>query len=50
MPIEKQYKGRLLLLPDFTYIKPIDGNLPIKALLKWEEELLAKWDLSMSFT
>ncbi|WP_428908923.1 DUF2487 family protein [Niallia sp. Krafla_26] len=40
-PLEKQFKGRLLLLPSFTYLKPKEGDLPIELLLNWEEELRA---------
>ncbi|WP_338470081.1 DUF2487 family protein [Niallia sp. XMNu-256] len=40
VPLEKQFKGRLLLLPRFTYLKGIERDLPFDYLLKWESELL----------
>lgn len=40
IPIEKQFKGRLLVLPEFTYLKSKEGELPIQTLLKWEEAIL----------
>lgn len=40
IPIEKQYKGRLLLLPGFTYLKSEEEDPPIQTLLKWEDALI----------
>lgn len=38
--IEKQFKGRIFLLPGFVYIKGNEGSL--KALQEWENTLLDK--------
>jgi hypothetical protein len=40
IPIEKKFKGRLLLLPAFTYLKSEEEELPIETLLKWEDAIL----------
>lgn len=38
--LEKQFKGRLLLLPGYSYLKNPEGEMPIEDLLKWEEEIM----------
>lgn len=37
--LEKQFKGRMVLLPHYTYINPSYDD-ELKQLKKWEEELL----------
>ena len=38
--LEKQFKGRLLLLPGYSYLKKSEGEMPVEDLLKWEEEIM----------
>lgn len=38
--LEKQFKGRLLLLPGYSYLKNPEGEMPIEDLLKWEKEIM----------
>ncbi|WP_079509543.1 YpiF family protein [Mesobacillus jeotgali] len=38
--LEKQFRGRIFLLPDFVYIKENEGSL--NALKEWENTLLDK--------
>ena len=38
--LEKQFKGRLLLLPGYSYLKNLEGEMPVEDLLKWEEEIM----------
>ncbi|UYZ20563.1 YpiF family protein [Mesobacillus jeotgali] len=38
--LEKQFRGRIFLLPDFVYIKENEGSL--NALKEWENTLLEK--------
>lgn len=38
--LERQFKGRIFLLPGYSYIKNNSGNLD--ALLAWEKDLLDK--------
>jgi hypothetical protein len=38
--LEKQFKGRLLLLPGYSYLTNLEGEMPVEDLLKWEEEIM----------
>jgi uncharacterized protein DUF2487 len=38
--LEKQFKGRLLLLPGYSYLINSEGEMPVEDLLKWEEEIM----------
>lgn len=38
--LEKQFKGRLLLLPGYSYLKTSEGEMPVEDLLKWEAEIM----------
>jgi hypothetical protein len=38
--LEKQFKGRVLLVPGYSYLKKLEGEMPVEDLLKWEEEIM----------
>lgn len=38
--LEKQFKGRLMMLPGFTYLKSTNGDELCNTLLNWEQEFL----------
>lgn len=40
--LERQFKGRIILLPGFTYIKKENVDESFNQLLQWEKELLEK--------
>jgi len=37
--IERQFKGRILMLPAFPYILSSEGDVPIHELFNWEAEI-----------
>mgnify|MGYP001446107887 CR=1 FL=1 len=47
-PLERQFKGRLLMLPGFTYVKEMDEPKLVQHLKEWEDELL-KQDFKFIF-
>jgi hypothetical protein len=38
--LERQFKGRLIMLPGFTYLKSTNGDELYNTLLNWEQEFL----------
>jgi hypothetical protein len=38
--LERQFKGRLIMLPGFTYLKSRNGDELYNDLLKWEQEFI----------
>lgn len=38
--LERQFKGRLMMLPGFTYLKSRNGDELYNDLLKWEKEFI----------
>lgn len=40
--LERQFKGRLLLLPGFSYLKSVEEDKPVENLKVWETEILQK--------
>ncbi|WP_071395581.1 YpiF family protein [Bacillus tuaregi] len=40
--LERQFRGRLIMLPGFNYLKSTDGDATLQDLLKWEREFMAK--------
>lgn len=46
--LERQFRGRLLLLPGFTYLKTSDDEKLLASLLEWETHLVSN-DVSHIF-
>lgn len=42
MQLERQFRGRLLLLPGFTYLKSLEEDKLANNLARWENEILSQ--------